>query len=133
MVKGYREQEKAEWVTNLSHLLRERGFYHTVHYVSDRQGNTIHSHNGKSYTVMKAIQGREANNSSLYDVKRSATALARFHQAAQGFPAPEGISTFKPSILEKWEVRLGQFEKILEKVNNQQQQNRFVHTIRAMA
>lgn len=133
VVKGYRDKAKAEWVTNLSHLLRERGFYHTVHYVSDRQGRTIHSHAGKAFTVMKAINGREANNASLFDVKKSAAALARFHQAAQGFPTPEGLSTFKPSIMEKWEVRLGQFQQILDKVNHREQQNRIAQTIRVMA
>lgn len=132
VVKGYSDRIKADWVTQLAQQLRERGFHQTVQYMSDIQGQTVFPYNGQFYTIMKAIEGREANNSSLYDVKKSATALARFHLAAQGFPTPQGLTCYRPSIMDKWETRLQQFDQIVAKLKKREPQNRIEQTIQLM-
>lgn len=132
VVKGYSDSYKAEWVTQLAQQLRERGFHHTVQYMSDIQGRTVFPYNDKYYTVMKAIEGREANNASLFDVKKSASALARFHLAAKGFPTSQMLTCYKPSIMEKWETRLQQFDQIVAKMKDREPQNRIEQTIQLM-
>lgn len=132
VVKGYSDRFKAEWVTQLAQELRERGFHHTVQYISDIRGQTVFPYNDQHYTIMKAIEGREANNSSLIDVKKSASALARFHQAAQGFPTPQELGCHRPSIMDKWETRLQQFDQIVGKLKKREPQNRIEQTIHLM-
>ena len=41
IIKGYKQLEKAVWVTELADALRQKGFVHTVHYVSDAEGAKI--------------------------------------------------------------------------------------------
>ncbi len=133
VVKGYKDQQKAEWVTQLAQVLQDNGFYHTVQYVSYADGQYVFPHQNKFYTVMKAIDGREANNADLHDVKRSATTLARFHLAAQGFPTLVTNDSFKPSIIDKWEGRLAQFMQISAKISKRGPNNRLEQIIQAMA
>lgn len=134
ILKGYKNVEKARWVTELSQALREKGFLHTVQYVSDTGGAKIFAHEDRYYTVMKMIDGKEADNASLYDVKKSAETLAHFHLAGQGFPVPfpyayEGT----PALLDKWESRLEQFERITWSIEQNGPQNRLESLIQQIA
>jgi CotS family spore coat protein len=133
IVKGYSQREKAEWVTRLSAMLHEKGFYHTVQYLGNDAGEQVFPINGHYYTVMKAIIAREANNASLYDVKRSAATLARFHQAAKGFPAVVTLAGYKPPLLEKWEGRLEEFNRIASKIAKRGPQNRLEQIVLGLA
>ncbi|MFY0543427.1 phosphotransferase [Brevibacillus sp. H7] len=133
IVKGYKQLEKAEWVTQLAQALQEKGFTHTVHYLSDSSGEKIFPYNDRYFTVMKAIDGRESNNASLYDVKKAATTLARFHAAAKDFPAPSVTYEGKPALLDKWETRMEQFERIIWDVEQRGPQNRLEQIILQMA
>ncbi|USG68459.1 phosphotransferase [Brevibacillus ruminantium] len=134
IIKGYKEREKAEWVTQLSEALREKGFVHTVQYIPDREGKTIFPFQGKYYTIMKMIDGRESDNASLPDVKKAAETLARFHLAARHFPV---IGPFpldgKPALLDKWESRLEHFERITWQIEHKGPQNRLEQLIAEMA
>jgi CotS family spore coat protein len=134
IIKGYKEREKAEWVTRLSDTLQEKGFYQTVQYISDERGEKIFPFQNRYYTVMKMIDGREADNTSISDVKKSAATLARFHLAARGFPAPHPYAfEGKPAMLDKWESRLEHFERIIWHVEQNGPQNRLEQIILEMA
>gem|GEM_PF-583691 len=133
IVKGYKQLEKAEWVTHIAQALQEKGFTHTVQYLSDTAGEKIFPYQNRYFTVMKAIDGRESNNASLYDVKKAASTLARFHVAAKGFPAPPFAFEGKPPLLDKWEGRLEQFERITWDVEQRGPQNRLEQIIQLMA
>ncbi|WP_421616860.1 phosphotransferase [Brevibacillus sp. TJ4] len=133
ILKGYKNVEKAKWVTELSQALRQKGFLHTVQYVSDAEGAKVFPFEDRYYTIMKMIDGKEADNGVLYDVKKSAETLAHFHLAAQGFPVPytyayEGI----PALLDKWESRLEQFERITWAIERNGPQNRLESLIQQM-
>jgi CotS family spore coat protein len=132
IIKGYKQLEKAEWVTQLAQTLQERGFTHTVQYVSDASGEKIFPFHNRYYTVMKAIDGRESDTSSLYDVKKAAATLARFHLAARGLPVPPFAFDGKPPLLEKWETRLEQFERISWSIEQKGPQNRLEQVILQM-
>lgn len=129
IVKGYKEREKAFWVTQLAHLLHEQGFHRTVHYVSTDEGQQVFLYEGRYYTVMKTIEGREANYASVYDVKKAATSLAQFHQAAQAIPFVPESYTGNPPIFDKWEDRLQHFERISHKIASRGPVNRMEHLI----
>lgn len=133
IIKGYKQKEKAEWVTQLAENLQEKGFFHTVQYLTGTDGGKILPYGTRYYTIMKAIDGREANHTSLYEVKKSAATLARFHQAAQGFSPPSEAYESRPILLDKWEGRLEQFERIARDINNKGPQNRLEQLIQAMA
>jgi CotS family spore coat protein len=133
ILKGYKNEEKANWVTQLSQALRQKGFLHTVQYVSDAGGAKVFPYGDRYYTIMKMIDGKEADNSALYDVKKSAATLAHFHLAAQGFPVPytyayEGT----PALLDKWESRLEHFERITWSIERNGPQNRLESLIQQM-
>jgi CotS family spore coat protein len=133
IIKGYAQREKAEWVTRLARTLHEKGFYHTVQYLGDGAGENVFPIGSRYYTVMKAIDGREANNASLYDVKRSASTLARFHQAAKGFPSVVSLAGYKPQLLDKWEGRLEEFKQITSMIRERGPQNRLEQIILGLA
>lgn len=133
IVKGYKQKDKAEWVTNLADTLYEHGFYHTVQYLKDWAGNRVIPVGSHYYTVMKAINGREADHSLLLDVKRSISTLARFHQAARGFPLVVPIAGYQPPLLDKWEGRLEDFKRILKTIKTHGVQNRLEQIIQVMA
>lgn len=135
IIKGYKNREKAQWVTEIAQALREKGFRHTVHYVLDASGSAIFAYGDRYYTIMKMIDGQEADNASLYDVKKSAETLARFHIAAQGFPVPHSSYTYEgtPALLDKWESRLEQFERITWSIDLNGPQNRIEQLIQQMA
>jgi CotS family spore coat protein len=133
IIKGYKQLEKAEWVTQIAQTLQENGFAHTVSYLSDASGEKIFPFHNRYYTVMKAIDGRESDNSSLYDVKKAAATLARFHLAARGLPVPPHTFDGKPPLLEKWETRLEQFERIVWSIEQNGPQNRLEQMIMQMA
>ncbi|CAM5794300.1 MULTISPECIES: phosphotransferase [Brevibacillus] len=134
ILKGYKQREKAEWVTKLSEILRDKGFTHTVKYVSDYEGEKIFPFQGKYYTIMNMIDGRESDNASLSDVKRAAMTLARFHQAARDFPLAEPFPfDGKPALIDKWESRLEHFEKITWHIEQKEPQNRLEQLISEMA
>ncbi|MCM3080111.1 MULTISPECIES: phosphotransferase [Brevibacillus] len=135
IIKGYKDQEKARWVTELAQALREKGFLHTVQYVSDTGGSAIFPYGDRFFTIMKMIDGQEADNSSLYDVKKTAETLARFHLAAQGFPVPHRSYAYEgtPAMLDKWESRLEHFERITWTIDQNGPQNRIEQIIQQMA
>lgn len=132
-MKGYKQKTKAEWVTNLAQTLQDQGFYHTVQYQGDLNGERVIPIGSRYYTVMKAINGREANHSLILDVKRSASTLARFHQAARGFPHFIPIAGNQPPILDKWEGRLEEFKQILKTIHTHGPQNRLEQIILRMS
>lgn len=134
IIKGYKQLEKAVWVTQLSESLRQKGFLHTVQYVPDAGGAKIFPYEDRYYTIMKMIDGREADNSSLSDVKKTAETLARFHVAAQGFPVPQPIGfEGKSVLLDKWESRLEHFERITWAIEQKGPQNKLEQIIAQMA
>lgn len=133
IVKGYKQKEKADWVTDLADTLHDHGFYHTVQYLGDAEGNKVIPIGSRYYTVMKAIDGREANHSLLLDMKRSISTLARFHLAARGFPHVIPIAGYQPPLLDKWEGRLEEFKRILETIHRYGPQNRLEQIILAMS
>ncbi|GAA4705308.1 phosphotransferase [Brevibacillus fulvus] len=133
IIKGYRQREKAEWVTQLSDQLFDNGFYHTVHYVTHSGGQKVLPLGNRYYTVMKEIPGREASFVTLTDVRKAATALARFHLAAEGFPASHEMLAGKIPLLDKWEDRIRYFEKITAAIARRGPQNRLEQVILAMA
>lgn len=133
MIKGYREYEKAHWVTNLAEELHDNGCFHTVHYVSDLEGNKVVPYKDRYFTIMKAIEGREASYAALFDVKKAATTLARFHKAAYGFRPDPSLLEQRPPLLDKWERRLDQFEQISQKIDKRGPQNRLEQVIQSMA
>lgn len=134
IIKGYKQMDKAVWVTQLSDALREKGFLHTVQYVPDGGGSKIFPYDDRYYTIMKLIDGREADNASLYDVKKTAETLAHFHVAAQGFPVPHPY-TFegKSTLLDKWESRLEHFERITWGIEQNGPQSKLEQIIGQMA
>jgi CotS family spore coat protein len=134
IIKGYKQLEKAVWVTQLSDALREKGFLRTVQYVSDVGGSKIFPFEDRYYTIMKMIDGQEADNASLYDVKKAAETLASFHVAAQGFPVAQSYAyEGKPALLDKWESRLEHFERITWSIEQNGPQNRLEQVIQQMA
>jgi CotS family spore coat protein len=135
IIKGYKDQEKARWVTELAQALRDKGFLHTVQYVPDAEGSKILSYGDRYYTIMKMIDGQEADNTSIHHVKKTAETLARFHLAAQGFPLPRSSYVYEgtPSLLDKWESRLEHFERITWSIDQNGPQSRIEQTIQQMA
>lgn len=134
IIKSYKQLEKAVWVTQLSDALRERGFLHTVQYVPDVGGAKIFADEDRYYTIMKMIDGREADNSSLFDVKKTAETLARFHAAAQGFPVSQKYAfEGKSALLDKWEARLEHFERITWGIEQNGPQSKLEQVILQMA
>lgn len=135
ILKGYKQLEKAMWVTQLSDALRQKGFLHTVQYVSDAGGSKIFRFEERYYTMMKMIDGQEADNASLYDVKKAAETLARFHVAAQGFPVVQKTYTYEgtPVLLDKWESRLEHFERITWSIEQNGPQTKLEQLIQQMA
>ncbi|OAJ75732.1 serine kinase [Brevibacillus sp. SKDU10] len=136
IVKGYAEEEKALWVTHLADVLREQGFYNTVKYVANSYGHKVQPIGDRFYTVMKEINGRDATYTNVGDIKKSVTALARFHLAAEGFPTFPFMSEMeisKSPLLEKWERRLEQFQRISKRIATRGPQNRFELMIQGMA
>lgn len=134
ILKGYKQVEKAIWVTQLADELRERGFHHTVHYVANSEGSKIFEYDDRYYTIMKMIDGLEADNASLYDVKKTAETLARFHVAAQGFPiSPSYGNEGKPALLDKWESRLEYFERLMWSIEQNGPQSKLEHVISMQA
>lgn len=134
IIKGYKQLDKAMWVTQLSDALREKGFLHTVKYVPDAGGAKIFPYEDRYYTMMKMIDGREADNASLYDVKKTAETLARFHVAAQGFPVAHTYAyEGKASLLDKWESRLEHFERIMWAIEQNGPQTRLEQIIQQMS
>ncbi|MGZ0052741.1 phosphotransferase [Brevibacillus gelatini] len=130
IIKGYKHLEKAVWVTELADALRQKGFVRTVHYVSDVEGGKILPYENRYYTIMKLIDGVEADNASLYDVKKTAETLARFHVAAQGFPVPHSFAyEEKPNLLDKWESRLEYFERLTWMIEQNGPQNKLEQII----
>lgn len=129
IVKGYKEREKAYWVTQLAGILHDQGFFRTVHYVAAQDGMQVIPFGQRYYTVMKAIDGQEANYGNLYDVKKAATSLAQFHQAAQGIPFMFEDQRGTPPIFEKWESRRNHFEQISRKINFRGPENRLEQLI----
>ncbi|WGV61939.1 phosphotransferase [Brevibacillus brevis] len=114
ILKGYKQVEKAVWVTELADALYQKGFHHTVQYVEGQEGAKIFTFEDRHYTIMKMIDGHEADNGSLFDVKKTAETLARFHVAAQGFPIAHSYAyEGKPALLDKWESRLEYFERLM--------------------
>ncbi|WP_232695581.1 phosphotransferase [Brevibacillus daliensis] len=126
IVKEYRNEEKALWVTNLSDILLDQGFFQTVQYVGNRSHHWVEPIGNRFFTVMKTIHGREATYSSKSDIKKSVATLAKFHRAAEGFPPdPTTVNNEgRPPLLEKWERRLDQFQKISKKISVKGPQNR---------
>ncbi|KGT72739.1 serine kinase, partial [Bradyrhizobium japonicum] len=120
-------------VTQLAQALQEKGFHYTVQYVSQINGEQILQLGSRYYTVMKAIDGRESDHTSLSDIKKSAQALAKFHLAAQGFFNPSEMVRNKPPLLEKWEERYAQFEKISQQISRRGPQNRMEQLIAGMS
>ena len=112
ILKGYKNAEKARWVTELSQALREKGFFRTVQYVSNTGGAKVFPYEDRYYTIMKMIDGKESDHGSLHDVKKSAETLAHFHLAGRGFPFPHAPYDGTPAVLDKWESRLEHFERI---------------------
>ncbi|WP_019120129.1 phosphotransferase [Brevibacillus massiliensis] len=133
VVKGYKDEEKAQWVTAVAEQLRARGFTRTVEYVQSASGDTVIPIGSAYYTVMKAIDGDEASYMSLTDVKRAIATLARFHLAARGFPPAPDMFYYKPPLIEKWESRLADFEEIAHSVEQKGAQNRFEELVLKMA
>ncbi|MGD8188846.1 phosphotransferase [Brevibacillus ginsengisoli] len=129
IVKGYKDKEMAYWVTQLASILHEQGFFRTVHYVTTRDGMQVIPIGQRYYTVMKAIEGEEANYASLFDVKKAARSLAQFHQAAQGIPFTLEDDRGIPPIFDKWESRYNHFTQISSKINNRGPGNRFEQLI----
>ncbi|MFS0554429.1 phosphotransferase [Brevibacillus sp. 179-C9.3 HS] len=130
ILKGYKQVEKAVWVTELAEALREKGFHHTVQYVPTTEGSKFFTFEGRHYTIMRMIDGQEADNASLFDVKKTAETLARFHVAAQGFPI---VHTFayegKPALLDKWESRLEYFERLMWSIEQNGPQSKLENLI----
>ncbi|QRG69424.1 phosphotransferase [Brevibacillus choshinensis] len=134
IIKGYKQMDKAVWVTQLSDALREKGFLHTVQYVPDGGGAKIFPYDDRYYTIMKMIDGREADNASLYDVKKTAETLAHFHVAARGFPVPHQYAfEGKSTLLDKWESRLEQFERITWGIEQNGPQSKLEQVIQQMS
>lgn len=129
IVKGYKEREKAYWVTQLARILHEQGFFRTVQYVSTNEREQVIPFGQRYYTVMKAIDGQEANYATLYDVKKAATSLAQFHQAAQGIPFVFEDDRGIPPIFDKWESRSDHFEQIMSKIGSRGPGSRFEQLI----
>ncbi|WP_139490300.1 phosphotransferase [Brevibacillus dissolubilis] len=132
VVKGYKELDKANWVTHLAQALRQQGFYQTVEYVPTETNELVYPYGNRFFTVMKAIDGREANYAHSYDMKKSITTLGKFHQAAQGFHTMPTILGQKPPLMDKWERRLETFKRISEKINTRGPQNRLEQIILSM-
>jgi len=124
ILKGYKNAEKAKWVTELAQVLREKGFFRTVQYVTDREGAKVFPYADRYYTIMKLIDGKESDHASLQDVKKSAETLAHFHLAARGFPFPYAAFDAPPAVLDKWESRLEYFERICWSIHRNGPQNR---------
>lgn len=116
VVKSYKDRELAELVTHLSERLRENGFFNTVQFVKGLNGKAVHPYQSRNLTVMKAINGKECHYASLPEMQRAVTTLARFHQAARGFPVELERMDGTPPLLDKWEHRLHQFEQIVSTV-----------------
>lgn len=133
IIKGYNQRQKAEWVTQLAQALQENGFQYTVQYVSHSGGEQILPLGSRYYTIMKAIEGREAEHTSLFDIKKSAETLARFHIAAQGFSPPPDLQDRRPPLIEKWEERYAQFERVSQQIVRRGPQNRMEQLIAAMS
>lgn len=131
IIKGYEQKEKAEWVTQLAEVLQEKGFYHTVQYQTHSGGGKVLKLGERYYTIMKAIDGREASYASLYDITRSMLTLARFHRAAQGF-SPPLADQYQVPLLQKWEDRFAHFEKIAQSIAAKGPQNRLEQLIHSM-
>lgn len=133
IIKGYKQLEKAMWVTQLSDALREKGFFHTVKYIPDVNGSKILPYEDRYYTVMKMIDGQEADNASLHDVKKTAETLALFHVAAQGFPVANTYAyEGNPVLLDKWESRLEHFERITWSIEQHGAQSKLEQVISLM-
>ncbi|MGG1663215.1 phosphotransferase [Brevibacillus sp. NRS-1366] len=134
IIKGYKQVEKAVWVTELADALREKGFLHTVHYVCDLAGAKIFPYEDRYYTIMKMIDGQEADNGSLNDVKKTAETLARFHVAAQGFPVAGAYAyEGKLALLDKWESRLEYFERLTWSIEQNGPQSKLEQIIQQMS
>ncbi len=133
VVKAYEEEAQARWVTQLGRSLHEQGFHHTVLYLTSIDGCMVIPHDGRYYTVMKAIDGSEAQYASRSDVKKTAETLARFHLVARGTPVKAGVSGVKSPLIEKWEDRLAHFERIVDKIARRGAQSRFEQLVLGMA
>lgn len=133
VVKAYKDEEKAQWVTQLAQMLRDNGFAHTVHYLRTVDNETVFPFGSHYYTVMKAIEGREASYASISDIRKAAYTLARFHQVARyGNPVPLQIPC-KPPLLAKWENRLEEFSQLAEQIAEKGPGNRFEAIIHRIA
>lgn len=133
VLKGYRQREKAEQVTQLADYLHEQGFFRTVQYIGTVQGSKVCKIGNRHFTMMKAIDGREASNANPYDMKQALMTLARFHLAARGYPHHHELNPYQPPLLDKWERRLSHFEEIAENIRTRGAQNRLEEIIRSMA
>ncbi|MGC5327967.1 phosphotransferase [Brevibacillus sp. SYSU BS000544] len=132
IVKSYRERERAYWVTQLAQTLNDQGFYKTVHYVSSEDGQQVYPFERRFYTVMKTIDGQEATYSSDYDIRKAATTLAQFHQAAHGIPFMTESHSGSFPLLDKWDARVESFDKITKRIARKGPENRLEQLVAQM-
>jgi len=133
VVKAYKDQEKAQWVTQLAHMLRENGFVHTVSYLHTADNEAVLPYGDHFYTVMKAIDGRESSYAYPYDIRKAAYTLARFHRAARHWEPALPQYPYKPPLIAKWENRMDEFVQIAERIAAKGPANRFEAMIHSMA
>ncbi|UFJ39033.1 phosphotransferase [Brevibacillus humidisoli] len=133
VIKAYKDKEKAQWVTQLSHLLQENGFSHTVSYLQTEENGPVFPYGNHFYTIMKAIDGRESSYAFQDDIRQAALTLARFHRAARSWNPGLVQFRYKPPLIEKWETRLTEFTRIAERIAARGPVNRLESMIQSMA
>ncbi|WP_146116464.1 hypothetical protein [Paenibacillus sp. AR247] len=116
-LKGYDVQvEEVFYIARVFACLDERGFTRSPKVYPTTTLSPVMIHQGSVYMLTNWVHGRQPDFGSAADLRKGLRALARFHAAAEGFPAGEApASRIRYFDLEKdvsdYKDLLGYYEK----------------------
>jgi CotS family spore coat protein len=110
-------EKRLSFYDSVLRYVQSQGFTMLAPYIPTLTGECFAVFNGRKVVVLPWLEGKEISYTSVKEIAAAAEALARFHQAAEGYQPEEGIQV--KDKLGKWPGKLARKVADLEMYREQ--------------